>query len=87
MVYPVVVVKVNGITCRALLDTGAGSSYISSRLVDILKIKPVTREYRQIDMMMASTNKRIDIYSVEVKSLRGEFKLGVSVSKVDREML
>lgn len=87
IVYPVVVVKVNGTTCRALLDTGAGSSYISSKLVDILKIKPVTREYRRIDMMMASTNQRIDIYSVEVKSLRGDFKLGISVSKVDRERL
>ena len=87
IIYPVVVVKVNGITCRALLDTGAGSSYISSKLVDILKIKPVTREYRQIDMMMATANKRIDIYSVEVKNLRGNFKLGVSVSKVERELL
>ena len=47
----------------------------------------MTREYRQIDMMMATTNKRIDIYSVEVKSLRQDFKLGVPVSKVDREML
>ena len=87
IIYPVVVVKVNGITCRALLDTGAGSSYISSKLVDILKIKPVAREYRQIDMMMATANKRIDIYSVEVKNLRGNFKLGVSVSKVERELL
>ena len=87
IIYPVVVVKVNGVTCRALLDTGAGSSYISSKLVDILKIKPVTMEYRQIDMMMASANKRIDIYSVEVKNLRGEFKLGISVSKVERELL
>ncbi|XP_065070928.1 uncharacterized protein LOC135695688 [Rhopilema esculentum] len=87
IIYSVVVVKVNGITCRALLDTGAGSSYISSKLVDILKIKPVTREYRQIDMMMATANQRIDIYSVEVKNLRGNFKLGVSVSKVERELL
>ena len=31
-VYPVLVVKVNGITCKALLDTAAGSSYISATL-------------------------------------------------------
>ena len=86
-IYPMVVVKVNGVTCRALLDTGAGSSYISSKLVDILKIKPVTREYHPIDMMMVSANKRMDIYSVEVKNLRGEFKLGIFVSKVERELL
>eukprot|EP00794_Sanderia_malayensis_P000965 gene965-biopygen216 len=87
IIYPVVVVKVNGITCRALLDTGAGSSYISSKLIDILKIKPVAREHRKIDMMMASANRKIDIYNVEVKSLKEDFKLGVSVSKVERESL
>ncbi len=43
VVYPVVVVEVNGIKCRALLDTDAGSSYISGKLIELLKIKPVTR--------------------------------------------
>ena len=33
MIYPVVVVVVDGIKCRALLDTGAGSSYASAALV------------------------------------------------------
>lgn len=32
--YPVVVVEVEGIKCRALLDTGAGSSYASATLLD-----------------------------------------------------
>ena len=32
--YPVVVVEVEGIKCRALLDTGAGSSYASAALLD-----------------------------------------------------
>ena len=36
-IYLVVIVKVNGITCRALLDTGAGSSYISSTLARKLR--------------------------------------------------
>ena len=34
--YPVVVVNVEGIKCRALLDTGAGSSYASSALLERL---------------------------------------------------
>ena len=33
VIYPVVVVNVNGITCRALLDTGAGSPYASAALI------------------------------------------------------
>jgi hypothetical protein len=36
--YPVVVVEINGIKCCALLDTGAGSSYASSALINELKI-------------------------------------------------
>ena len=35
-IFPVVVVKVNGIMCRALIDSGAGSSYASANLVDAL---------------------------------------------------
>ena len=34
VIYPVVVVKVNNIMCRALLDTDAGSSYSSAALLD-----------------------------------------------------
>ena len=32
--YPVVIVEVQGIKCRALLDTGAGSSYVFAALLD-----------------------------------------------------
>ena len=52
VIYPVVVVKVDGITCRALLDMGAGSSYASGALLDRLKKRPVRREYKRIEMMM-----------------------------------
>ena len=37
--YPVVV-EVNGIKCRALLDKGAGNSYASSVLIDRLRVRP-----------------------------------------------
>ena len=36
VVYPVVVVEVAGIRCRALLDSGAGSSYGSAFLFNLL---------------------------------------------------
>ena len=35
-VFPVVVVKVNGLKCRALIDSGAGGSYASARLIKML---------------------------------------------------
>ncbi len=43
---------VDGVKCRALLDTGAGSSYISSGLVKLLGKKPNKTEFKKIDMML-----------------------------------
>ena len=40
VVYPVVIVEVNGVRCRALLDTGAGSSYASAALLNRIKTCP-----------------------------------------------
>ncbi|XP_048580704.1 uncharacterized protein LOC116619237 isoform X2 [Nematostella vectensis] len=49
VVYPVVIVDVEGIKCRALLDTGAGSSYASAALLDRLKKRQdLTAKYAEI---------------------------------------
>ena len=48
VIYPVVIVQVEGIKCRALLDTGAGSSYASAALLDQLSKHRVERETRKI---------------------------------------
>ena len=44
VIYPVVVVDVNGVKCRALLDTGAGGSYASPAILDHLGIRPIREE-------------------------------------------
>ncbi len=85
--YPVVVVEVNGIRCCALLDTGAGSSYSSSALINEIKIKPEKVERRRIEMMIGSVTKTIEMYRICVKNLAGDFSLQMQVSKVDREKL
>jgi hypothetical protein len=85
--YPVVVVEIDGVKCRALLDTGAGSSYASCALIEQLKIKPVKVERRRIEMMIGSVTKNIEIYQLRAKSLESDFSLEMQVSKVDREKL
>ena len=85
--YPVVVVEIDGVKCRALLDTGAGSSYASCALIEQLKIKPVKVERRRIEMMIGSVTKNIEIYQLRVKGLESDFSLEMQVSKVDREKL
>ena len=64
VIYPAVVVKVNNITCRALLDTGAGSSYASSALLEELNMQPFRKETKQIEMMMRSTVRKNDVFEV-----------------------
>ena len=55
MVFPIVKVNVERILCRALLDTGAGSSYASAALLDKIPKCKRTREVRRIEMMLGST--------------------------------
>ena len=75
MVYPVVVVEVEGIRCRALLDTGAGSSYASATLIGKLNRKPDHREYKRIEMMMTSTSQKIEMYKVQISNIKGNFSM------------
>jgi len=87
VIYPVVVVLVEGIKCRALLDTGAGSSYASAALLQHINKRPVRTEHKRIDMMMCSTTQRINVYDLTVKSVDGKFELATTVNKVDKGVL
>ena len=81
------VVDVDGIKCRALLDAGAGSSYASAALIKRLGKQPARMEHKRIDMMMCSTNQEIYQYDVKISSVVGDFNMATSVSKVDRSVL
>ena len=86
-IYPVVVAKVNGICCRALLDTGAGSSYASAALLDQIKTRPVRKEVRRIEMMMQTTRQEIEVHQVDVTSLSDQFNPRTEVTKVNRGVM
>ena len=73
--YPVVIVKVNDVKCRALLDTGAGNSYASSALIDLINSKPIRRESKRIEMMMGSVNKVISVHNLPISNIEGDFKV------------
>lgn len=87
VIYPVVVVEVLGVKCRALLDTGAGSSYASAALLDRLQIRPHQREVRQIEMMMGVVTKPVEIFKVQISSLKGDFLLETDVTLVNKRQL
>ena len=63
-----VLAKVNGVQTRIMLDSGAGSSYISANLLTKLNIKPCRTESRVIEQMYGTVDKRVEIYKVHVES-------------------
>ena len=86
VIYPVVV-EVQGVTCRALLDTGAGSSPASAALIDRLKFRPHQREVRQIEMMMGVVTKPVELFNVKISSLKRDFTINREVTKVHKREL
>ena len=87
VIYPVVVVCVKGVRCRALLDTAAGSSYISSAMVRHLGMKPNRTGQRRIEMLMANTVKTFNIHELEISDDNGTFTLEAEVTQVDRDVI
>ena len=84
--YPVVI-KVNDVHCRTLLDTGSGSSYISESFIDLLKINPVRKEYKTIETLTNSTTKKLKIYNLKVEKLDENFSFQTELNKLEREVL
>ena len=87
VIYPVVVVEIDGIRCRALLDTGSGSSYASATLIESLKKSPARVEPRLIEMMMCSTTQMVKSYQVRLTSIDKKFEMSTTVNKVDKGVL
>ena len=62
------IAKINGVQARIMLDSGDGSSYISSNLLTKLNLKPYRTERRVIEQMYGTVDKQVEIYKVLVES-------------------
>ena len=87
VIYPVVVVSVDRIKCRALLDSGSGSSYASSSLIKNLHKKPAQTEHKQIEMMVCSTTQKVNSYKVNISSVNKKFEMTTMLNEVDKSVL
>ena len=72
---------VNGTKRRALLDSGARGFYISSTLIHLLRKISVTKETKQIEMMINSQTQNIKIYEAAIKDLSINFTMDVKLLK------
>ena len=87
VIHPVVVIEVNGVKCRALIDTGASSSYASAQLVDTLKIKPYEVKYKKVEMLVSTLTARMETYKTTIASTSSAYKLEVDFIKVEKGKL
>ena len=87
VVYPVVVVEVAGRKCRAILDSGAGSSYASAALLKRIGAKPHHSGLRKIEMMLGASSRVMEVYRVKLNSVRGNFEMEAEVAKVEKPHL
>ena len=66
--HATVIAKINGVQARVMLDTRAGSSYISSSLLTKLNLKPDRVERRVIEQMYGTVDKKLELYKVILES-------------------
>ena len=63
-IAPTPVAVVNGQKFRVLLDTGAGSSFISSTLANHLDCCPAYWEYKSMETMTSVVKQRLPVYNI-----------------------
>ena len=85
--YPVLVIEVEGVKYRALIDTGAGSSYASSKPMHNINKEPIRRETKRIETLMHSVVKKTKVYQFEIGYINQEFKIGIEINKLEKEVL
>ena len=75
--YPIMIVNANGIQHRALVNTGAGSSYASAALINCIDTSTVRRETRQMQILLHTTSRKIEIHDLTITNQEGSFKLNI----------
>ena len=83
-ILPIIPIKVDGIPCRALIDTGARSSYASGKLINLLKKRPCETKTKRVDTLTTSQVTKLEMYDARVESLDGGFNMEVKLTKVHK---
>ena len=85
--YPAEVVEVEGVKCRALLDTGAVSSYASAVLLNRISTRNCAKEIGKTEMLLGRPTQEVEMVTIEIGDVNGKFTMPVEVTKVDKEEL
>ena len=79
--------EIDGIKTHALLDTGAGSPYTLTKLINPLNKRPKETAPKRIDMKLGSSTTNIEIYSATPGAVDGKFDMHIELTKVYKPQL
>ena len=82
-----VLLKVDGIITRALIDTGARSLHISTKVGDMLNKKSCKISTKRVEMLMGSHLTKLETYNITIQSLDNTFKMDTKLTKVSKSEL
>ncbi|PFX13976.1 hypothetical protein AWC38_SpisGene21906 [Stylophora pistillata] len=82
--YPVVVVEVECVKCRALLGTGAVGSYASAALLNRIPTRKRAKEVRKIEMLLGTSTREVELLAIETGGVSGKFTMPAEVMKMDK---
>ena len=84
-------VNIEGIKCLALVDIGAGASYVSSTIISLINQKRnkklIRTKSNQNERLVTSSMKNIKVYWLEIKDINNEFSFKTEISKLEKRAL
>ena len=86
-IHPAALININGIKARILFDTGSSLSFISTRLITSLGLKPHRNEFKSIEQLYWLVRRRVEIYKIQIKSLVLDYEINVEVANSNQEIL
>ena len=86
--HSTVLATVNGVEFRVLFDRGSSSSYICTKLISALNLKPINTARKIIDQMSRTITKDVKIYRMAIASQTYyDFKIETDCFKAEKDIL
>ena len=86
--HPMAIVTVCTYEVRLMIDSGAGSSYISTTMIRILNLKPARTETRIIEQMYGCVTRKVEIYTITLFSKEdSDFSMTIECVNAEKDVL
>lgn len=84
VIHPVVIGDVCGHKFRALLDSRASHSYVSSTLINLTRARTVKSGMRSVATLLGVTTTKLLEYDLCLRSIKRDFELNTRVTQINK---